>query len=267
MANVRSQRGRSKRCNETLLDLWCKEALLSEHKARVKVKLACGSTGAVTATSSQSTSASSGSARLRGEVTSGRSGAKRPRGGSHSVLKCAGRAATEMDRNGSRDMKSQRKEDSSKTDGQHADGHALEKHIWAERAAIDAVAANGDRGQIAKLKKCPMLARHLRDARAAAAATAVEQQLEQEQEQQQHSLANLAAATRAMPREERRRFLMELPKATRLALETHVLAERKAYGSRFDSSAICPRGQVPQSTCGQPEPASVSDSPPVCGRP
>mmetsp|Transcript_26337 Transcript_26337/g.51619 ORF Transcript_26337/g.51619 Transcript_26337/m.51619 type:complete len:367 (+) Transcript_26337:67-1167(+) len=242
----------SKQRHDDLLDKWCREALAtSSHCVVTPVFM------------------SSRSPSLRSGVTVDRGGTNRMVGRGHSVMKHTAKADKRRYLKGSRHKDSKRGEGSSKTDGQRAAGLALETYIRAERAAMAAV-AKGVQGPIAKLPS-PMLARHLRGERAAAAAAAVEQQLEQqkqEQQQQQPSLADLAAATRAMPREERRRFLMELPKATRLALETHVLAERKVPGSRLNGSATFSAGEVPQrDTRVQSETAKVSDIPLVCGRP
>jgi len=296
LSTIRLQRARSalfkssKQGHDDLLDMWCREALLSVKKPQplMEVTPACDPSGAVAAASSHCavTPASASTSAMPVESTSprpaglcsgisvDRGGTKRLVGGGHLVPRCTGKARKHGDRKGSREKDSQRRECSSKTGSQCATGHALEKHIQAERAAMAAAKGNG--GQIAKLR-CPMLARHLRDERAAAAAAAVEHELEQQkqeqqqqqqQQQQQPNLADLATATRAMPREERRRFLMELPKATRLALEAHVLAERKVSGSRLNSNSMLSRGEVPQSSaCGQSETTKVSDFPPVCGRP
>lgn len=267
----------SKQGHDDLLDMWCREASLSVEQPELlmEVTLACSSRGAVTPTSSHCavTPASSSTSAMPMESTSSRSacGTKRLVGGGHTVPKYTGIAGKHTDGKGSRDKDSQQRENSSKIVIQRAAGHALEKHVRAERAAM-AAASKGDRGQRTKLR-CPMLARHLRDERAAAAAAAVEQELEQQkqeqqQQQQQPNLADLATATRAMPREERRRFLMDLPKETRLALEMHVLAERKVSGSSLNSSATFSRGDVPQSiTCGQSDAAKVSDIPSVSCRP
>lgn len=131
--------------------------------------------------------------------------------------------------------------------------------MQAERAAVAAAAK--DHGRLAEAR-CPMLARHLRAERVAVDAANTEQTHRQAtscdrttlggasvqhgdavalvapavasrspgvcQEVLASNLAALAARLRAAPRDERRTLLEALPKATRRALELHILAERAA---------------------------------------
>jgi len=180
---------------------------------------------------------------------------------------------------------SKRRKLAAKATSRNSEGNALAQHIQAERAAADAAAKN-DRGRLTEVR-CPMLARHLREERVAIAAAEVEQQQQQQQQNQQQQpdpqspsattttdgtsessvfetkLGDLAAKLRATPREERRRLLMELPKATRASLEAFLLAGRKVSElapAHTAGSIAPPGGEVPQSAaCGHPATAKVED--------
>lgn len=180
-----------------------------------------------------------------------------------------------------KDTASKRRKLSAEAASRNAAGDALTQHIRAEQAAVDAAAKN-DPGRLTEVR-CPMLARHLRDERVAVAAAEVEQRQHQQQQQPEPQspsatttattdgtsessvfetkLADLAAKLRATPREERRRLLMKLPKATRDSLEAFVLAGRKVCDPAHSADNVAhPRGEVPQfAACWQPAPTKVGD--------
>lgn len=117
---------------------------------------------------------------------------------------------------------------------------ALARHVRRESAR----AAGEDKPVV---DRCPMLHRHLRaesKAREAAAAIA-----------STYDIEAVAASIRKAPKEERRFMLEELPKATRAALEQHLVAQRAAAsgtdaGSSCSTSAPSGGGDASSSTCG-----------------
>jgi len=99
---------------------------------------------------------------------------------------------------------------------------ALARHVQSEAAR--AHSAEKTRSAV---ERCPMLARHLHyEAAVRQAATTAVPHLD---------IETVAADIRATPRHERRSRLAELPKATRAALEQHLVAEKAAA----DASSIC----------------------------